>query len=1121
MVFRLITSESLENLAQRLAGNLYVGTSSLFEMPRIVIQSPGMERWLSLKLADNLGISAGVEFYFLNGFFQDVLVAEYAPEGEFESGLLTPGHLKWLLFLVLGEVEDKRIFRELTRYMQGDIFRRLQLAEKLAELYDRYALYRADWLLEWEQYGAEGYAGEYRDGVWLAELWRLLKARTRMYSVAELAEQSLGWLSSSAEEESLPVHFFGISSMPPLYLQILTQVAQRLEVYFYYLEVSHEYWGLVRSEKELLRQAGSNYEEGNSLLATFGERNKDFLNLLTNFAAERGFWEEEKEPADSSAAASSAEVPLLQRVQAGIRFMVQPERKSVVAGGDGSILFHSCCGRMRQVQALQQQLLACFDQDATLKPKDVLVLTPVIRDFVPHIRAVFGSVKRDSSEYIPYTVSDRALVDDNRVCHALLTLLQLFRGRFRVSDVWKVYSDPVYTDCAGMESEELAYVRQWLGELQIHWGLNGSHKREISGVFDAECTWEEAEEALLLGYAAGSSAGVFTLHDGRNIRGVEVAGGLLGLQKWLLFLEKIFAAYRRFRRMATLLEWLAFCRRLLSEFYAESGLEVQDILLVLNEQEEVFRSAGVDSELISVEVFLAQLSGALEKTISGAGFIMGGVTFCQFQPMRNIPARIICMLGMDEGEFPRVVKPLAFDIACRERRLCDPSRKLDDLGVFLETLLSAEQRLLFFYSGRGLKKGEELAPAAPVEIFREYLSRYYLTAEGEEDVLKQLTIVHPLQSFSAKYFREEYPELVSYSEEDCGVARGMAASGRQVIPDFPALDTLVFTADSMLESVVELADLIRFYQNPCRWYLQNRCNVRFNSFEEELPADTERLELDSGYRRYAIQEQILQLRLAGVKREQIYKEIQAKRVLPAGLYAEKAFADLYAATEGIIGLLRDSSTAMSSELHGNIEFELNTSDGAIPLPVTLSYSLTAPVIYQGQQTHFQYYFSRNAGWNNIVTLWLEHLVYSVTSAVGEYADSRLYSGSGELEFAYELCPGEEAKNSLLRYLHGYYLGQLRPLPLFRNASVTYVQQLTASRVSKTQEQALLAAQGKYVGSSFGNSYPDSDDSYIAQCFGKDFTGSVQYRAEFIRCAERYVLPAFRNNQAADIAGRDG
>ncbi len=1111
MAFNLISAESLEVLADELSRNLYSGVSSVLEMPKIVIQSQGMEKWLSLRVADNLGVTAGVEFLFLNGFFQEVILEPFASEREIELSMLLPSHLKWIIFSILGRVGDNPEFRVVNSYIGGEQLKQLQISQKLAEIYDRYSLYRADWLTCWEVSGADGYEGEEGSGRWLAELWKLVKQETNMSSVAELSKQCMDWLRTASSFSSAPIHLFGVSSMPPLYLSILSEVSKRMDVYFYYLEVSHEYWGLVRSEKDLLRKAGSNYEVGNTLLATFGERNRDFLNLLITLTSDSGIQESERVVTGSIDDVTSDDLPLIRRIQAGIRFMELPARKSRVYSKDSSIEFHSCYGKMRQVESLYNSLLGCFDSDPSIKPKDILVLTPSIKDFVPYIRAVFGSVQRDSGKYIPFTISDRAVMDENKVCQALFSTLKLLSGRFKVSEVWSVFCEPAYEESKGILSEYKEDALRWINELQVHWGIDSSQREKYGSVRDGECSWQEAEERLLLGYAFGASGdNIFTLRDGREVSGIDVSSSVSSLQAWLEFLSNLFVLNRRFTRVSTAGEWIEFARNIVEIFFSGIESDAQEVMISLTELSNVFEEVGVLGEKMSFNVFSEELKSALENSTSGAGFIMGGVTFCQFQPMRNIPAKVICMLGMDDGAFPRIEKPTTFDIATREKRLCDPSLRRDDQGVFLETILSVSERLLVFYSGHGARRGEELAPAAPVEILREYIGRYYQGENSDESILEQITLVHPLQSFSKEYFTgsTSVNSLVSYSEEDLAVAKMIYGKKSSSVTYYSKKDDIDIVNIISEGSSVELSDLINFYKNPSKWYLRNKCSIFYDLLEKTLPSDEDRVSTDNGYKLGNIKNEIVRERVAGFAKDDIVKRIGAMRVLPLGRYADSEFDKLYAETEMLTRIMTQIDFGLGDEVSGELSVDVCSDGHDIFGSIDLGYTLPALDFMEGELVSVRFGFNKSISWGYLVEAWLEHLVYSAVLSPSILFSSLYYGVDGKLEYVYSRIEQDSAKRMLGEYLHGFCIGSAKPLAIFKGASARYAASVLKE---KSNEDAIFDARSAYVANPF--SFPDVNDEYILKCFGDDFTLNDEFLKEFVELAERFVMPVYRCNQA--------
>ena len=71
------------------------------------------------------------------------------------------------------------------------------------------------------------------------------------------------------------------------------------------------------------------------------------------------------------------------------RSMEENGQKDLIEADD-SIQVHSCHSPMREVEVLQDRLLSLFEADATLLPKDILIMTPDIATYSPFIQAVFS-----------------------------------------------------------------------------------------------------------------------------------------------------------------------------------------------------------------------------------------------------------------------------------------------------------------------------------------------------------------------------------------------------------------------------------------------------------------------------------------------------------------------------------------------------------------------------------------------------------------------------------------------------------------------------------------------------------------------------------------------------------
>ena len=284
----LITSNRLETLADKLAARLRSPLASPFQPEIVVVRNKGMERWLKLQLAERLGVCACCEFPFPETFGQRVfraILPEIAREPPLDRETLT-----WRIAQVLPELKERQGFAPVHRYLGAadepeDERKLIQLAGRLANLFDQYLVFRPEMILEWD-------AG--RDSQWQAELWRAISADVRPRHAAALwSKFERAVLEPHLEMPEIPqrVSIFGISALAPFYLGLLAGLARHRQANLFLLQPSQEYWGEItspREEERILRRQHRaddaafdlHLEPGNRLLASLGYLGRDFLKLV-------------------------------------------------------------------------------------------------------------------------------------------------------------------------------------------------------------------------------------------------------------------------------------------------------------------------------------------------------------------------------------------------------------------------------------------------------------------------------------------------------------------------------------------------------------------------------------------------------------------------------------------------------------------------------------------------------------------------------------------------------------------------------------------------------------------------------------------------------------------------
>lgn len=886
-------SNRVERLVEGLAAQLREPLADAMATEVVVVHSQGMQRWLSQRLSQrlgaptgtNAGVCANVEYPFPATVVRRVLAAclhedPHAPDP------WEPDRLVWTLLTALPELLAREEFEQLAAYLDQDKQsfgvasvgrRRFALARHIADLFDRYAVYRPWMARAWsagDAVGPEPNVALASDHAWQPLLWKALQDRIETASQADRfarAIQVLGERSRPLDGLPARVSFFGLSTLPPSYLELLQALARVHDVHLHLLCPSREYWAEIHGRREILARTCNPHEvdaelalEVNPILASFGRLARDFQLHLESDQAPH-YHEIGDQPFDDPAGGRDAEATMLEVLQSDVLHLrtrgagPDTDDRRPARLDDRSIRVHSCHGMTRQVEVLREAILRLMEDPASdLEPRDVVVMTPDIEAYAPLIAAVFAEGQSHAREggdpeqrwgdvgapALPFSIADRSLREINPVASALMQVLEMVHGRVEASTVLDLLRMDVVRQRFDIGAEELAQIEGWVRDSGIRWGIDREHREKHEQPDDHENTWRFGLDRLLLGVAMAdegerSFAGAVPFDD---MEGAAV--DLLG--RFVEFCEQAFAQLRALDHPRSLADWKQGLEWVLErlirtdEAHAWQLQQVRDVLAAL-----VDRSRDADGEPFSAALELdavrSLLQGGFQIGPGSIGHQTGAITFCAMVPMRSIPHRVVCLLGMDDAAFPRGEHAPALDLIHLRRRLGDRSPREEDRFLFLEALLAAREHLIITYTGHDIRTNEALPPAVPVGQLLDVLDASFVPAAGYAQVREQITVQHPLQAFSPRNFVAADP--LAYD-------RRMLAGARRLIHERPPppafLDgPLKSTSDAEEDTqLVELADLIRFWQAPVKWLVTRRLGIRLAE-DDELVEDREPIELDA------------------------------------------------------------------------------------------------------------------------------------------------------------------------------------------------------------------------------------------------------------------------------------
>lgn len=646
-MFILHSSNKTENLVEHLAAVLtHAPLSSPFGQELFLIQSQGMERWLSQQLASRFQVWANFRFLFPSKFFSYIVqhIDSRINDSAFDRELLL-----WRLESMLRRSDDEAL-QPLQYYLDGanPELKRYQLAHRLAQLFDQYQIMRPDLLAAWRD-NRLLYADEAER--WQRTLWnslcRIIGSQHRgalwLNAIAKLNDADPGVFANRLPER---ISIFGINTMPPLFLNFLQSLSRHCDIHLYLLNPAQTYWADIAAKHKSLEDSVES--SGHPLLASLGQQGREFQALLLEVAQ----FDFEPESFESIPSANN-----LQQLQNDI---LNNLRSGQPLLNDGSIGIHACHSRKREIEVLRDQLLFALESDPALELRDIAVMAPDIEIYEPFISAVFTD--------IPHAVADRGLRLQNSLLDLYIRFIEAARSRLGWKTVLDLLENPAVYANFGLNATDLDLIKHWVAETNVRWGESGKHKRELGLPDLTEFTWQAALDRLLMGYAAGHESdfidGIlpFAQIEGKS---AEALGGLHD------FLQLLFRARSELEKARPLKQWgeqlYAFADELFGRQTTHTDFaerqQLNELLLELSEH-----LPTVHSDLVGMQVVLHWLEGAVAEHKSANGFLRGQLTFCSILPMRSIPFKVIALLGVNEGEFPKIDRQPTFDLLSRHYR---------------------------------------------------------------------------------------------------------------------------------------------------------------------------------------------------------------------------------------------------------------------------------------------------------------------------------------------------------------------------------------------------------------------------------------------------------------------
>ncbi|PLK58062.1 exodeoxyribonuclease V subunit gamma [Candidatus Palibaumannia cicadellinicola] len=1078
----------------------------------ILVHSYGMAQWMQMELAVSFGIAANIDFTLPASFIWKMFTC-VLPDVPAES-VFSKSAMTWRLMAIIPRFYHQPDFDVVSQYLSDDVDKRKQFsfAARVADLFEEYLIFRPDWLEKWQHGKQLNHLGQ--DQRWQATLWQALiedifSAHLFLCHDANLYQRFINVLMQSAKRPSgLPDRIFicGISSLPPTYLQVLQALGNHIDIHLMFINPCRYYWGDIRDRtntcltlppvhyQTLHDQRYEQMQINNPLLASWGKLGRDTLYLLSqlkNVQEVDAFVESSEE--DCLLSLLQRDILELENYSVNYNYNIPnyTNRKRLLQLKDRSISIHICHSPQREIEVLYDSLLTMMAQEPYILPREVIIMVTDIDRYTPAIQAVFGNAV--AGRYLPFAICDYQAKHIHPVLPVFLSLLELPRSRFTAEEVLALLEVPALAARFSISQDNLKLLRHWVAESGIRWGLDDDTMRDLMLPATGQHTWQFGLNRMLLGYAMESKSGAWQgilPYDESRALIAELVGPLAELLMMLRRWRHNLAKARQLK------EWLTCARDIIKDFFLPEveGEAEAALALVVNHWQQMLQF-GIEANYdrpVPITLLYDELAIRLNQERISQRFIAGKINFCTLMPMRSIPFKVVCLLGMNDGVYPHSLLPVGFNLMAQQPRRGDRNKRDEDRYLFLEALLAAQQRLYISFIGRAIQDNRQRYPSVLVSELTDYIAQsFYLP--GDEQLDEETSAMHVRTHLWQWHSRMPFAptnfipgsENHSFAEEWLLAAKA-GSSGDCKRQDF------IRSLSSGSQNILLFEDLKRFYNHPVRAWFQQKLAIWFCQEPPDI-AEAEPFTI-TGTNRYQINEILLNTLIEEKNIDVLYQKVRA-----AGLLTYGAFGKLYWTKQC------HKMMILADKIRAFLLPERHSQEVMLTIGHTELTGWLPQVQDNGLLRWRPGYLSMKDG----LQLWLEHLAYC---AMGGKSESRILGINSQWHFS--MLSTEEAHKYLRTLVNGYWQGISEPLYLLNRSGGAW---LTHSFNRKTRTidwevNRQREAREKMIHAWQGDNFfsGENSDPYLQrimpQFHEKDITATIQ-------AAVSYFLPLLKHNIA--------
>ncbi len=631
-------------------------------------------------------------------------------------------NLIFIIMILLPKLINRKEFYILKKYLLNDYDcnKLFNLSVKIADLYDKYLVYRYDLLMNWEK-NILNTKIDNLNQIWQSILWRkivnyfFLKFNCKLHRsrvllkflyILKLKKNNL------FKNIYKDIFIFNVNNLPPLYLDIIYYISKYINIHYFLINPCKEYWydiNLFNNINNDLLYNSSIYNI-NFMFLYYSKIFAEYLYLIFNYNI-----------LEISYFNKVFNNNILDKIKKNILYFNDKKYNKKIKYNnkylDKSIIIKSCYGYLNEVNELKKFLLKLIVKKK-YKFNEIIVVFTDINKYYFYINLIFSDFRYKN--IISYFIIDENINDKNYIFNFFLKILNIKDLNLNTYEFLKILKNKIILNKFNIDNNELEILLNFINNISFLRDIkNFIFDKILFDKLNSSCLIDNIK-SLLLGYAVNKKFFIWNNIINFNFINNNYFNNLIG--KFSHFIFKIFYWKKILFNKFTFNNWILICSEIINDFFDINLINnyffLNDIYLnnLLNDFNIVNFKKKIDNKLF-IKILCIYFKNKNFKQFS-----LNSINFSSFLHLRSIPFKVICILGMNLNVYPKSIINCNFDLMYLYPKIGDRNKIENEKYMFLEYCLSAQNILYISYLNMSLDNFSKCFPSILLDNLLNYIN---------------------------------------------------------------------------------------------------------------------------------------------------------------------------------------------------------------------------------------------------------------------------------------------------------------------------------------------------------------------------------------------------------------